>query len=442
MSFNINYDLFVYLGWAISGIALMFLFSFSFYYIVFWSVSGKPIPLVPHSDKLTKFAILIAARDESKVIANILESLKAQTYNKEYFDVWVIVERENDPTVEIVKSYGYDYFVRDQLEDGRRTKGFALQECIRNFGRINKHYDAYMIFDADNVMDKNYIEVMNDLRQTGVRVGLGYRNFTNANVNWLTIGSAIMFSYMNQITSRGRTVLFHKATLMGTGYFVDSEIIEDVGGWIFTGMTEDIQLTTYCLYNDIYMRYYPVVNFYDEQSPSFKMVHKQHLRWLAGYFEKRQFLKKEGIHYEYHTRGMEGLMRFEFNYGLIPFIVFNVVCAGLFICSIVIGALAAVERVGSFYYGLIFGLAAYEAFMLYIIFVIPAILVIYRDNERLKLTKKNCLIGILTYFAYFYEFVLAFLDGFFHPKKRGDWKAIEHTGEITSKDAKKGKTHE
>ena len=434
---NINYDLFAYVGWAISAIALMFLFSFSFYYLVFWSVSGKPVPLVPHSDKKTKFAVLVAARDESRVISNLLDSLKAQTYDKDYFDVWLIVEDEKDPTVEIAKKYGYNYFVRDELVDGRRTKGFALQECIRHFDRNNLEYDAYMIFDADNVLDNNYIEVMNDLRQTGVRVGLGYRNFTNANTNWLTIGSAIMFAYMNQITSRGRTVLFHKATLMGTGYFIDAVIVRDAGGWIFTGMTEDIQLTTYCIYNDIHMRYYPVVNFYDEQSPSFKTVHKQHLRWLAGYFENRQFLKKEGLHHEYHSRGMEGLMRFEFKYGLIPFIIFNVVCIGLFISSIVIGALAAVQGMGTYYLGLIFGLAAYEIFMVYLVFVIPAILVIIRDNKRLKLTKGNVVKGVATYFFYFYEFVLAFLDGFFHPKKRTDWKVIEHTGEITHDDVKK-----
>ena len=435
----INYDLFIYLGWAISGVALVFLFCFSFYYLIFCSVSGKPVPPVPHSDELTKFAILIAARDESKVIRNIFSSLKEQTYNKDYYDVWIIVEDINDPSVKIAEEFGYHYFVRDNLVEGRKTKGFALQECINHFKRNNIRYDAYLIFDADNVMDKNYIEVMNDLRQTGVKVGLGYRNFTNANTNWLTIGSAIMFSYMNQITSRGRTVLFHKATLMGTGYYIDSQLIDDVGGWIFTGMTEDIQLTTYCIFNDVYMRYYPLVSFYDEQSPVYKTVHMQHLRWLAGYFEKRQYLKKAGLHYNYHPHGMESLRRFEFNYGLVPFILFNVVSALMFIIAVVIGAICIIYNPNPFYLGMIWGLAGYELFMLYAVFFIPALLVIIRDNKNIKLSKKNCVVGVATYFLFFYEFVLAFLDGFFHPKKRTTWNVIKHTGDITNEDAKKVK---
>ena len=75
--------------------------------------------------------------------------------------------------------------MRDRLVEGRKTKGFALQECIDYFSRENLNYDAYMIFDADNILDNNYIEVMNDLRQTGVKVGLGYRNYTNASQNWM-----------------------------------------------------------------------------------------------------------------------------------------------------------------------------------------------------------------------------------------------------------------
>ena len=223
---NINYDLLIYLMTAITGIMIVFVLLMSIYYLCFWSVSAKKVERAPHSDKLTKFAILIAARNESAVISHILVSLKQQTYPSSAFEVYVIVEKESDPTVEIVKKFGFQYFVRDRLMDGRRTKGFALQECIDYLWRNNINYDSYMIFDADNILDPDYLEGMNDLRQsTGARVGLGYRNFTNANSNWLTVGSSLMFSYMNQVTTKGRSAIFHKVTLMGTGYYVDDIII-------------------------------------------------------------------------------------------------------------------------------------------------------------------------------------------------------------------------
>lgn len=425
--------------WIFSAVNLVFLFSLSIYYLVFWHVTKKPVQPVPHSDKKTKFAILIAARNESRVIGSLFNSLKEQTYDKDYFDPWVIVESEDDPTIEIAKGFGYHYFVRDRLEDGRRTKGFALQECIDYFRREGIKYDAYMIFDADNVMDNNYIEVMNDLRQTGVKVGLGYRNFTNANMNWLTATSAIMFTYMNQVTSLGRSIIFHKATLMGTGYFVDSDVIEDAGGWIFTGMTEDIQLTTYCYYHDIYMRYYPLVSFYDEQSPSFKTVHTQHLRWFYGYFERRKFLKVAGTSQSYHTKGIQSFMRFEFECGLFPFVIFNVVCALSLVACVAIGSIAAVFAPNIYYPLMIFGIGLYQILMMYLVFVIPAIVAVKRNRKYLKLSKKTEIIAIMTYVFFFYDFILAFFDGVIHPSKRKKWNEIKHTGEITNDDAKKVK---
>lgn len=433
---NIDYSLFLWLAIAISCVALVFIFTVSFYYLVFWTISGRKPKVVPHSDKLSRFAILIAARNESKVISNILKSLKEQTYPQSSFDVWVIVEDINDPTVKIVEEFGYRYFVRDKLTPDRKTKGFALQECIRHFSEIGETYDAYMIFDADNVMENNYLEVMNDLRQTGVKVGLGSRAFTNADKNWLTAGSAIMFAYMNRITSSARTILFHKATLMGTGYFVDRELIDEAGGWIFTGMTEDIQLTSYCYYRDVYMKFYPLVKFYDEQSPVYKTCHKQHIRWLSGYFHKRDILKKTGILHDYHTKEMRSFMNFEFTFGVFPFVAFIVVCLIMMILCLVFGTLA-------FFYapreimGGIFGVAGYSFFIMYLCFIVASWMVVYRHNDELKLSKKHAIVGVLTYMFYFFDFGLAALQIIFNPKLGYQWNEIKHTGEIINDDAKK-----
>ena len=432
----INYEILIDFMSILTAVMIVFVLFMSIYYLIFWNISARKVNPVPHSDKFTKFAILIAARNESKVIAHILESLQKQTYPREHFEVYVIVEKDSDPTIEIVKQYGFKTFVRDQLMDGRRTKGFALQECINYLWKNELNYDAYMIFDADNILDSDYIEKMNDLRQTGVRVGLGYRNFTNANSNWLTVTSSIMFSYMNDVTGKGRSLLFHKTTLMGTGYYVDDKIIRDVGGWIFTGMTEDIQLTSYCYYHDIYMAYYPVICFYDEQSPEFKTVHTQHVRWLFGYFERRKFLKIAGVQHDYHSNQMQKFMNFEFSCGLIPFVIFNVVLMISALIEIIFGIIAAVTHAGVYDISFLFALAGFQILLVYLGFVIPALITIIRDNGKLNLTKKNKVIGVLTYIFFFYDFAFAFIDGVLHPSKRKSWKKIKHTGEVTNTNIK------
>ena len=163
-----DYNALIIVMGTVTGVMICLVIFMSLYYLLFWSLSARKEVKVPHSDKLSKFAVLIAARNESEVISHLLSSLKKQTYPRNSFEVYVIVEKESDPTINIVKEFGFQYFVRDRLMDGRRTKGFALQECIDNLWRNNIHYDAYMIFDADNILDDNYLEVMNDLRQTGV----------------------------------------------------------------------------------------------------------------------------------------------------------------------------------------------------------------------------------------------------------------------------------
>lgn len=432
---NIDFDLVLFLLVAASGVSIVLILLTSIYYLIFLSVSARKLALVPHSDKKSKFAILIAARNESNVIEHILNSLDNQTYSREYFEAYIIVESEDDPTIEIVKKHGYQYFVRDRLGPGRRTKGFALQECIDYLWRENIQYDAYMIFDADNILEPDYIEVMNDVRQVGVQVGLGYRNFTNADTNWVTANCAVMFSYMNQITSYGRSIIFHKATLMGTGYFIDDSLIREIGGWIFTGMTEDIQLTTYCYYHDIYMMYYPAVCFYDEQATDMKTVHNQHVRWLAGFLESRRFLKREGVQKDFHSKRLQKMMTYEFRVGIIPFVIFNVVSFIIAGLGIAFGVLSAIYG-ADYQTGIIFATVGFQLSALYMSFVVPAILSIIRNRKYLKLSIKNQIGCILTYMFYFYDFASAFFDLLVHPKKRKEWVRIEHTGDISNKEIK------
>ena len=84
---NINYDLITLIMTAVTAVMIVFVLCLSIYYLCFWSVSAKKVEPVPHSDKLTKFAVLIAARNESQVIAHILESLTKQTYPRDSFEV-------------------------------------------------------------------------------------------------------------------------------------------------------------------------------------------------------------------------------------------------------------------------------------------------------------------------------------------------------------------
>lgn len=424
----IDYDLAFNIIVSASTFMVVFTILLSIYYLSYFFTARRKVAPVPASENYTKFGVIIAARNESKVIRGILESLKNQTYPKDHYDVWIIVEDIKDPTVEIAKEFGYNVFVRDRLTDDRHTKGFAIQEMYDYFNREGIIHDAYMIFDADNKVEPNFIELMNNLRQTGVKVGSGYRNFTNVNVNWLTATSSVMFAYMNQVTSKGRSYLFHKATLMGTGYYVDKSIIDDAGGWIFTGMTEDIQLTSYCYYHDVNMRYYPDAVFYDEQSPKYKQVHDQHVRWLAGFFASRKYLKKCGVFYEYHKGPKKAAMHSEFKLGLIPFILYNIINCLLLLASLGLALGATFTRKEVDMIWRCWGITIYEFLCLYLPFVVASAYIIISERKKLRILFPNAVVCIATYCFFFYDFLLAFIDLGLHKSKRRKWVQIEHTG--------------
>ena len=425
----IDYQLMLNIINTTVGIIFFVMLIVGWYYVAGLIASGKKVKPVPHSDKKTKFAVIIPARNEARVIKNSLSSMKKQTYDKDYFDVWVIVESEEDPTTIICRSFGYHYFVRKKLEN-RQTKGFAIQELTDYFEENNIIYDSYLIFDADNIASPKYIEVMNDLRQSGVQVGMGYRNYTNASENTLTCISAVFFSYMFTFTARMRTNLFKKSTVCGTGFFIDRQLILDAGGWIFTGMTEDTQLTTWCYYHDVNMRYYPLVEFYDEQGGTWQASHRQMIRWIWGYFASRkEFRQKGGANYHTISKKRMFWAKFEYNVGIYPFVFYTISNLLLFIVSFVLSLCSLIDK--SELTGNFVGQAFISLAILYATFFAIAFAVIIKDNKKLKFNFPTATWTCFNYWLFFLFILVGFLHGLFKPSLRRTWKPVDHSGKIT-----------
>ena len=81
------------------------------------------------TNNLHKYAILIAARNEEKVIGNLLDSIKRQDYPSEYLTVFVVADNCDDNTAGIAREKGAVCYER--FDPDHRTKGFALQFLLR-----------------------------------------------------------------------------------------------------------------------------------------------------------------------------------------------------------------------------------------------------------------------------------------------------------------------
>ena len=54
----------------------------------------------------TKFAVLIAARNEAQVVGDLVKSLKAQNYPDDLYDIYTFVNNSSDDTFDVAKKAG------------------------------------------------------------------------------------------------------------------------------------------------------------------------------------------------------------------------------------------------------------------------------------------------------------------------------------------------
>ena len=231
------------------------------------------------------YAILIPARNESLVIEKLLISIENQTKKIKPEDVYVIVETKKDKTVSIVEKHKITIVYRKNLN--KKRKGFALDDAIKEILKSNKKYDAYFIFDADNILDKNYIKEMTKSFDEGYDIGIGYRNTKNSK-NLVSAASALTFSMINTIGNKRKSKYTNNLIISGTGYYIKGTIIESWKGFPFNSLTEDYELSLYSILNNLTTTYNDSAIYYDEQPEIFDVTITQRSRWVKGYFDARR----------------------------------------------------------------------------------------------------------------------------------------------------------
>lgn len=273
-----------YLGDALLAFALIFdMFLFIYMHIKGKKNSNYPTPI---KCKKPKFAFLLPARDESAVIGGLLESIANQTVKVDMKDVYVIIESMEDKTVEIAKSYGARVVLRQRLD--LKRKGYALDEGVKYILSKGYSYDAYFIFDADNILKRDYLEKMTETFKKGYDIGVGYRNTKNGDVNVVAAASTLTFSMINTIGNETKNKDTRNITISGTGFYIKGSIVEEWKGYPFHTLTEDYELTLYSSLNSLTSYYNRDAEFYDEQPTKFSVSITQRTRWIKGFFESRK----------------------------------------------------------------------------------------------------------------------------------------------------------
>lgn len=268
------------------NLVVCILFFVCYSYQIFYVIVSltKSVPSLD-AKKNHKYAVLISARNEQAVIADLISSIKNQNYPQELIDIYVIADNCSDKTALIARNAGATVFVR--YDKNNIGKGFALDYGIHQIWEQfpNKKYEAYFVFDADNVLDKNYFTEMNKTFDNGAKASTSYRNSKNFDSNWISSGYGVWFLREAKFLSQSRLTLNTSCAISGTGFFISADIIKQAGGWKWHLLTEDIEFSAKAIIDEINISYSPKAILYDEQPTTFKDSWHQRTRWAKGFYQ-------------------------------------------------------------------------------------------------------------------------------------------------------------
>ncbi len=273
---------------VISVISALYIYQMFYVAVVFigeWLQKHRSKKHAEPPVTLHRYAAIISARNESNVIGQLLDTIRSQNYPSELLDAIVIADNCTDNTAQVARDHGA--IVYERFNTQKVGKGFALNDAFQHiktdFG--DSYYDAYVIIDADNLLDENYFAEMNKTFCKGYRILTSYRNSKNFGSNWISAGYSLWFLREAKFLNNARMMLGTSCAVSGTGFLVSSEIIRERGGWNYHLLTEDIEFTVDTVIRGENIGYCAKAMLYDEQPTRFEQSWNQRMRWSKGFYQ-------------------------------------------------------------------------------------------------------------------------------------------------------------
>ncbi len=380
-------------------------------------------PKAHKEEKLHKYAVMIAARNEEAVLPHLIKSIKDQDYPAELVDIYVVADNCTDGTARVSRACGATVFERFNKE--QIGKGYALDYLIGNIAQNGglERYDAFMVFDADNLLDRKFMRNINQTLSDGYRVFCGCRGSKNFGTNWITSGYGHWFLRESALMNRARTLVGASSIVNGTGFGFTREVLEKVGGWKFFTLSEDTEFCAWCATNGIQVGYCHEALFFDEQPAGFRDSLRQRVRWLQGGME---------VSFKYTGRLLKNIFKFK-RHSWYCFEIFTLTFWGCAAGVLAMLMSVFIGTVNGGVSGLILTVLSI-AFNTYTLLMFNGLLIVLAEWDRIIATKKEKVVSIFTYPLFMLTFVIAAVMAVFI---KPQWSPIAHTVAVSSDELQK-----
>lgn len=362
-------------------------------------------------NKNHKFMAVIPAHNEESVIKNLVDSLLSQTYPKECYDIYVIADNCTDRTAEIAKDLGVN--VLERFDEKHKTKGYALNWFLSQKIEEDADYDAFCVFDSDNIVDKNFIANMNRKLCQGEEIVQGYRDIKNPTDSWVTAGYAIFYWMMNRFYHLARYNLGLSPLINGTGFMVKFDIIKP-DGWNTKTLTEDIEFSLLNIAKGRKLGWSTDAIVYDEQPVDFLQSWSQRSRWTVGHIQCMKYYTKDlakGVKEFKTLMNFDGLL---YMMG-IPMMLLTFSLLGVNFFLYLGAQMSFADLIGNYIRYL---------FATFIMPILVAVCIMALDKRKIK----PMLFGLLCYPLFLGSWILINIKCLVKPNT--EWKKINHVRDI------------
>ncbi len=232
-----------------------------------------------------RFCIIVPAHNEEMVLGNLLDSIEALEYPRHLYDVVVVADNCTDRTAEVARSRGVQ--VLERYDDENKGKGYALEYAFSELGftrdrePTGSFYDAAVVFDADNLVQPNFLTVMNTRLLSGEHLIQSFLDSKNPDDTWISAAYSILFWVNNRFVLFARHRLGLSAAFMGTGMCISHQALRDIG-WKTRTLTEDLEYSIQGVLHGYRTTYAHYTRVYDEKPLTFAASCRQRLRWARG----------------------------------------------------------------------------------------------------------------------------------------------------------------
>ena len=379
------------------------------------------------NSKNNRLAVMIPAKNESTSITPLFDSLARQTYDRACFDVYVVVDDENDPTVEMTAQRGY----RSVVVKGQTKKGDALDGCLKRIlAEDANRYDAFLVIDADTVLDDAYLTEMNHAMVTGAEIIVSKKRVKNyffgdkRTRTWSACCNGVIWTLMDNLGNFDKSAHGYPCFIVGTGFLMRADLVRKNGGWPYQStLTEDVELMMDTVLSGYRTFYYQHAIVYMEEATELRVTNKRRLRWMTGVVDSDRLYmpridaklqkgsSKQQRMQRYHATNLNivyGLVGAALGYAGVSLLLFAV----LLVCASPLWWKALL--------GVGIGIAA-----IYVYFLIPTLFAVLSDWKVIRLPFMYKIGLILAHPIYYMGYIPIMWRALFCKQGRSTWEAIE-----------------